>query len=91
MLKLLFILTFLLFLSCERLYETYCWDCTTFTFEKDTYEQTLEIDSMKHEVCDYSELDAQKYENSHTTLWYAISVCGDIRKYECICIKRENK
>ena len=81
-------LVFLLltFSGCEKVDDTYCWDCQI-TF----YWQTQEGLYMKEatvEKCDYSELDAQRFENQRSTNPYPISACGDVRWSECICEKK---
>jgi hypothetical protein len=42
----------------------------------------------KVEKCDYSEIDAQRFENQRSCKPYSVSACDDVRWSECICEKR---
>jgi len=82
---------FLLFLvfCCEKLDDTFCWNCERITFTKniDIGELIITYDTIVK--CDYSEKDAQKFENAHTLKAEPISTCGNkVRWISTICEKQ---
>jgi len=81
------LLIFLITLAfCEKLDETYCYDChIKFYWQRDNILLAKDTTVIK---CDYSELDAQKFENQRTCDPYPISACNDVRWSECMCEKR---
>jgi len=90
--KKLIFFSLLLFISCEKLQDEYCWMCYTYYYERmyidgDTWEKRY-VDSLQQ--CGFTELDIQKYERYRTVKPYSISTCGDhIRWQDCFCIKEE--
>ena len=88
--KLLGLLILLALFSCEKLDETFCWDCTIYYFTKDLGINELYFEKGYVEKCEYSELDAQRFENQRSTQPAVISVCGDIIRWsDCICEKQQ--
>ncbi|NMC60075.1 MAG: hypothetical protein GYA51_11960 [Candidatus Methanofastidiosa archaeon] len=84
----------LLFMSCEKVDDDYCWTCHFYYYERQ-YLNDGEIFEKRYEdslaLCGYTERDIQKYERYRTVKPYSISTCGDhIRWQDCLCIKKEN-
>lgn len=79
---------FIILFSCEKLDDTFCWNCVKITFTKNTIKHTLKIDYDTILKCDYSEKDAQKFEDIHTLDPDFISTCGEVIRWtETICEK----
>jgi len=88
--KLIGLFAIILLFSCEKLDDTYCYDCYKWTFQR--YLTTGKLVLWQDTVlkCDYSELDAQKFEDLHTLKAVPISTCGDVIRWSvCICEKQE--
>jgi len=88
--KLIGLFVIILLFSCEKLDDTYCYDCYKWTFQR--YLTTGKLVLWQDTVlkCDYSELDAQKFEDLHTLKAVPISTCGDVIRWSvCICEKQE--
>lgn len=83
----------LLFMSCEKVNDDYCWRCHTYYYDR-IYFPDGEVMEKRHtdslDMCGYTERDIQKYERYHTMPKHSISTCGDhIRWQDCMCIKLE--
>ena len=72
--------------SCEKLDETYCYDCHI-TFYWQTGNELFMKEAMV-EKCDYTEIDALRFENQRSCNPYSVSACNDVRWSECKCEKR---
>ena len=86
--KLLFFLALILFFSCERLDDTFCWQCikTSFILDLQFDELFISIDTVPK--CDYSEKDAQSFENRFRIPKTVRGTCGsEIVWMNCICEK----
>jgi hypothetical protein len=84
------VIMYLLLTGCEKLDDPGCYDCYKWTFQR--YLTTGKLILWQDTVlkCDYSALDAQRFEDVHTLKATPISTCGDVIRWSvCICEKIE--
>lgn len=83
------IIFLLLLVSCEKIDDTFCYDCIKIykTEYLKTHTLVIEVDTINK--CDFSEKDAERFEDIHTIPKTSISTCGDvIRWVDTICEKQ---
>jgi len=88
--KIIGMLAIILVFSCEKLDDTFCWNCIKTTFIKDVGQGTFTYLQDTVVKCEYSELDAQKFENAHTIKARPIDTCGGILRWiDTVCEKQK--